>query len=50
MCRGELSMYFVEDIDMLKLGQPPIDTLRTVFDSQSTGCLCAGARDLVLQR
>jgi hypothetical protein len=43
-------MYFVEDIAMLKIGKPPVDTLRTSFDSQVTGCLCAGARDLALQR
>lgn len=35
---------------MLKTGKPPIDTLRSSFDSQVTSCLCAGARDLDLQR
>jgi len=47
---GELSMYFVEDLAMLPLGQAPVDTLRTSFDAQVTGCLCAGSRDLTLQR
>jgi hypothetical protein len=43
-------MYFVEDLGMVKLGQPPANSLRTVFDAQATACLCAGSRDLVLQR
>ena len=47
---GELSLFFVEDLAQVPLGRPPVDTLRTVFDAQSTACLCAGSRDLSLQR
>ena len=47
---GELSMYFAEDLGLVKLGQAPADSLRAVFDAQATACLCAGSRDLVLQR
>ena len=43
-------MYFAEDLGMVKLGQPPANSLRAVFDAQATACLCAGSRDLVLQR
>jgi len=50
LLRGELQLYFVEDLSILKLGQPPADTLRSVFDAHATACLCAGARDLVLQK
>ncbi len=50
MNSGALSMYFVEDLGMVKLGQPPANSLRAVFDAQASACLCAGSRDLVLQR
>jgi len=43
-------MYFEEDLALVKLGAPPADAVRSVFDVQGSACLCAGARDLAVQK
>ena len=45
-----MQLYFIEDLSILKLGQPPADALRAVYDAHATACLCAGGRDLALQK
>jgi hypothetical protein len=34
IARGELGMYFEEDLALVKLGAPPADAIRSVFDVQ----------------